>query len=568
MVQVYLIILSLIFMISGCSAPSSVKRGGLAPEVSSKFDPEGHLGPESSLPNARGLKNAIPSISGAPAIILPPQGEQQNYSISVINVPVADVLFKLASNAGKSLVIDKSVKGTVTANLIQQPLDLILKTLTDQVGATYTVTANNITVKPNLPYWETYHINYVNMKKTSTGTISLNMSVGNGTDASSGNVGSSVSNMTTSTESDFWGALKRNLLSLSYVKQIGSGNSTTENSTSQTTSDNNTAATSPSDSTSGASSDASTGSGFSRVVIDRESGLVSVFTLAKNHKIIQAYLHDALKRSNKQVLIEATVVEVELSDQYQAGVDWKAISGNTTVNQTTTGTHFSGSNGQFNISVGTPSFTNFSLTALQQFGDTKVLSSPRIMAVSNQTALLKVVDNEVYFTVKVDVSTGTGGSGNTVTYDTTVHTVPVGFMMSMTPFVTDSDEISINIRPTLSRVVGYALDPNPDLKKQGIESKIPIIQEREMSSVLTLRNKQTAIIGGLIQDSHANNRSGIPGMSDLPAVGDLFAYRDDKVKKNELLIFIRPVIVNNPDVNFGDLQAYKPFLKTKTTNTE
>ena len=188
------------------------------------------------------------------------------------------------------------------------------------------------------------------------------------------------------------------------------------------------------------------------------------------------------------------------------------------------------------------------------------------MAVSNQTALLKVVDNEVYFTVEVNVETGTNGSGNLTTYQTTVHTVPVGFMMSITPFVTDNNDVSINVRPTISRIIGYRNDPNPTLSEQGIESPIPIIQEREMSTVLKLRNNQTAVIGGLIQDTHSNNRAGIPGLSSVPGIGDLFAYRDDTIKKNELVVFIKPIVIMNPDVNFGDLQSLKPFLNTETMN--
>jgi len=174
-----------------------------------------------------------------------------------------------------------------------------------------------------------------------------------------------------------------------------------------------------------------------------------------------------------------------------------------------------------------------------------------------------VVNNEVYFTIEVNRESATASSAGVTTYETTVHTVPVGFMMHVTPFISD-DEISLNIRPTLSRIVGYVNDPNPDLARESIESKVPIIQEREMDSVLRLRNRQTAIIGGLIQDTHDNQRQGVPGLSDLPWVGDLFSYRDDTVKKSELIIFIRPIIVTNPDVDYGDLQAFKPLMKTKT----
>jgi len=136
-------------------------------------------------------------------------------------------------------------------------------------------------------------------------------------------------------------------------------------------------------------------------------------------------------------------------------------------------------------------------------------------------------------------------------------------MMHVTPFISE-DEISLNIRPTLSRIVGYVNDPNPDLARENVVSQVPIIQEREMDSVLRLRNRQTAIIGGLIQDTNDKSRTGIPGLSQIPWLGDLFSYRDDRVTKSELIIFIRPIIVYNPDVNHGDLQGLKPFMQTQS----
>jgi general secretion pathway protein D len=99
----------------------------------------------------------------------------------------------------------------------------------------------------------------------------------------------------------------------------------------------------------------------------------------------------------------------------------------------------------------------------------------------------------------VNRESATSVSAGVTTYETMVHSVPVGFMMHVTPFITDDGEISLNIRPTLSRIVSYVDDPNPELAKENIVSKVPVIQEREMDSVLRLRDKQTAIIGGLIR---------------------------------------------------------------------
>lgn len=200
---------------------------------------------------------------------------------------------------------------------------------------------------------------------------------------------------------------------------------------------------------------------------------------------------------------------------------------------------------------------------LQQFGNTKVLSSPKIMAVNNQTALLKVVNNEVYFTIEVNREAATTTSAGTTTYETEVHTVPVGFMMSVTPFVSDKDDVSLNIRPTISRIVGYVNDPSPDLARENITSRIPVIQEREMASVLKLKDNQTAVIGGLIEDSNMNDKNAVPWLNEMPVLGDLFSYKDDLATKSELVIFIRPIVVKNPDVDNGDLGSLRSFLKTE-----
>nr|WP_172959722.1 hypothetical protein [Thiomicrorhabdus aquaedulcis] len=141
------------------------------------------------------------------------------------------------------------------------------------------------------------------------------------------------------------------------------------------------------------------------------------------------------------------------------------------------------------------------LALLKQFGDSKVLSSPKIMAINNQTALLKVVENLVYFTVDVTTTAATTtGAAPTSTYETQVNTVPVGFTMSVTPFVSADGDVTLNVRPTISRLISYIADPNPAFNDPTltapVQSLIPVIQEKEMSSVLKLRDRQTAIIGG------------------------------------------------------------------------
>jgi len=548
----------IVTLLIGCSGAESVKREPLAPKVAKQFEVKGHLSPEQSLADSGESIASIPDLVTMEAINIDPSQFTlpKRYSVSAIDVPVGDLLFNLAKDAGMQLDLAANVQGNISINAIDQPLEPIMQRVVQQVGAIYEVVGNTIKVRLDQPFWKSYEIDYVNVVKHINDLTVMKMSVGNvaGTASSSGEDASKFT-LESSATHDFWQTLKTNISAMARLEN--------QSASTQTTDTANTDVAEEATSTEGEQS-----SVLTNVMTNKEAGMLTVYTTDNQHQQIQRYLQTILHRTNKQVLIEATVIEVELSDQYQAGVDWSALKstaqGTSDIGQNLLGTNLS-TNPNFSVNVSSLGDWNFNLgiKMLQQFGDAKVLSSPKIMAMNNQAALLKVVNNEVYFTVDVNRETATATSAGITTFETTVHTVPVGFMMHVTPFISE-DEISLNIRPTLSRIVGYVNDPNPDLARENVFSQVPIIQEREMDSVLRLRNRQTAIIGGLIQDTNDKSRTGIPGLSQIPWLGDLFSYRDDRVTKSELIIFIRPIIVYNPDVNHGDLQGLKPFMQTQS----
>jgi general secretion pathway protein D len=208
-----------------------------------------------------------------------------------------------------------------------------------------------------------------------------------------------------------------------------------------------------------------------------------------------------------------------------------------------------------------PDAVNATISLLSQFGDTQVLSSPRLMALNNQTAMLRVVDSKIYFTI--DVEQGFPGTATSPaippTFTSTVHTVPVGFTMAVTPQISESDQVTLNVRPTISRIIRFVNDPNPILAESEVVNAIPEIQIREIESILTVDSGEIAVLGGLMQDTVDSDVVGLPGLGRLPVVGDLFNYRDDNAIKTELIIFIRPVVVRQPSMS-GDLQNYREFL--------
>jgi general secretion pathway protein D len=181
------------------------------------------------------------------------------------------------------------------------------------------------------------------------------------------------------------------------------------------------------------------------------------------------------------------------------------------------------------------------------------------MALNNQTALLKVVDNIVYFEVSSSASQGTTG-GTLTTVSTTAKTVAVGVVMSVTPQINEDGRVSLTVRPTVTRLrpeQPFVQDPNPVLL---IPNLVPQIQVREMESVLQVGSGQTVVLGGLMQDDVRRARQQIPGADELSAAGELLRFRDESVTKTELMIFLRPTVVTNPSLESDELRFFQRFL--------
>jgi len=305
----------------------------------------------------------------------------------------------------------------------------------------------------------------------------------------------------------------------------------------------------------------------SSVVVNVEGGLIAVRATGRQHEKVSEFLDLVLHSAKRQVLIEATILEVRLSNEYQQGINWSRLTGNLRLNQQQVGSPALPSGvtpgttpGIFVLNYLKDSFST-TIQLLESFGKVKVLSSPKISVLNNQTAMLKVVDNNVFFTIKVTpaVISSTGTVTTPATYESKLETVPVGFVMSVTPQISDSDEITLNVRPTITRIVGYVQDPNPALATANVQSRVPVIQARELESIMKVSSGQVAVMGGLMQDSVDNLKDGVPGLSSLPVVGNLFSYRNETSSKTELVIFMRPVVVKDASID-GDYRDYRYLL--------
>jgi general secretion pathway protein D len=445
---------------------------------------------------------------------------------------------------------------------------------------------------PDTPYTKTYAVNYVNVTRNTTSSVGVaaeiastgggGISTGTGTTATgmgSGNASTGNSSTTTvasESNNDLWSVLADNIRTI----LAGTRAVTQSNAERAARLDAEKAARSERVSQAEAASKAGAGAanlftaafanqpigdGKYDVAVNPVAGTITVLGTAKQQELVQQYLDRVMQSAQRQVLIEATIVEVALKDQYRMGIDWsKALQGATgwSINTLGGGTNaLAGALTPFIQATYTNSGSNgftAAIDLLESFGNTRVLSSPKLMALNNQTALLKVVNNLVYFTVKAD-TISTANVGTTTTYTTTPQTVPVGIVMSVLPQINENGMVSLTVRPTISRQVGSVQDPNPDLKDAGVTNSVPVIQVREMESLLQVRSGQTVILGGLILDDRQDARDGIPGLSRPENIGWVFGQHERTNSQNELVIFLRPIVVRDASLE-GDLAHYRRYL--------
>ena len=521
----------LVFIFSGCSSVSStIEQNGA------------HL----STPEPTVAETIPEPITTLPAPPAPPQEAEQAllFSVVVIDIPIKDVLFVLARDAKINMDVHPELEGKITINAIDQTIEQILHRISLQADIRYAINSGLVSVMPDTPYMKSYDIDYPNMARSSRSNVSIATEVattGAGADSDSaggagdGNISStSISNVS---NNDFWNRLIANIAAL-----LRGGDSLAKLNDTNDDASNDTLS----------------------IIANPEAGSIDIRANNKQHGEIQHYIDNTMERALRQVLIEATIVEVTLNDEFQAGVDWNKVA--------TDGEGFSFSQNLLGANLAnSPVFElgysnnindvldiSSAVRMLSLFGNTKVLSSPRLMVLNNQTALLKVVDNRVYFTTTVE--TDRPDNGPIIrTFETEINTVPVGFVMSVTPQISREERVTLNARPTISRILGFVKDPNPAIQEAGIQNLIPEIQVREMESILKIQSGNIGIIGGLMQDSIESNTQGVPTLSKIPGLGKLFSYEADKSKKSELVIFIRPVVVQEASLK-KDLKQYSRYI--------
>ncbi len=525
---------------------------------------------------------AIPKpVTQVPPLPAPkPAPKAELYSVSVVNVPVQEILFALARDAKLNVDIHQGISGNITLNAIDQTLPQILSRISRQVDMRYEIQGHTIAVMPDTPFLRNYKIDYVNMSRDTSGEVAISAQIsGSSTSTSGTGTGSGTttttafgSNNTSSTKvintakNRFWETLVQNVKDIlretDKVILEGAEPGATRAAT----------ASGAPPAAGGTAPDLAPPAGrrvtfreASSVIANPESGVITVRATSRQHERIQEFLDSVMANAKRQVLIEATIVEVQLSDNYQQGIDWRILN---------TGAGFSFELPGINPpSGGDPAFgvltyddpetsfgsVNIAIKLLETFGTTRVLSSPKLSVINNQTAILKVVTNQVYFTVSATDSTVSNGVVVPGVTTATPNTIPVGLVMSVTPQISDTDTVILNLRPTISRQVGSARDPTPSLT---IPNLIPIIQTNEMESVMKVESGQIAVMGGLMQDQRNDTDDMVPYIGYIPWLGEAFTFRNDTTTKIELVIFLRPVVVKNPSLD-GDYASFRKQIPSE-----
>ena len=509
----------------------------------------------------------ISSVLPKPKATLRPE----TYSVVVNNVKVQELLFALARDAKLNIDIHPGIGGVVTVNAIDQTLPQLLSRIAKQVDMRWELDGPNLVVMRDSPYLHVYKIDYVNMDRKTAGTVGVSGQVASGAASGGGGGGGGGSNtstitVTNSANNTFWTTLERNVKDiLRETDKIVPASGTP--GAQQTAPARAPAA------AQGASGSAQTEAPVeasanitfreaASVISNPESGVIIVRATSRQHEKIQEFLDQVMANARRQVLIEATIAEVQLNNQYQQGIDWMALrtrgASQFTLNQVSAGLpSASAIPNIFTLSAARGVNLLATIKLLESFGTVRVLSSPKLSVLNNQTALLRVVDNLVYFEVKATVTPGNVNTNASIAFNTTPLTVPIGFLMNVTPQISDNDTILLNVKPTITRLLGFVQDPNPNLGN--IPNRVPQTRMREMESLIKINSGQIAVLGGLIEDSINDIEDGIPGLDRIPIISSIFSSRNRSNAKTEMVIFIHPVVVKDPSID-GDYRSFRNAL--------
>lgn len=469
---------------------------------------------------------------------------EPRFDIKVNRAKVRNFFMGLVDDSNYNMILHPKVKGRITLDLKNVTVDEVMVVVRDVYGYDFEKSKTAFSVFPNTMRTRIFAMNYLNVNRTGGSNMSVSSgqvteSVSGTGDNTSTTQSVSGSNLNTESKSEFWVELKESLNALV-------GNKKGRN-----------------------------------VVVSPQSGMVVVRAMPHEIRAVEKFINRTQSFVQRQVIIEAKILEVELSERFQTGINWAAlqtsgadsalvgqtgggsifggsgvtaIAGNTGILNPSalsqvTGTATSAFGGMFSLALNVGSDFSAFIEMLSTQGDVQVLSSPQVSTVNNQKAVIKVGKDEFFIT---DVESNTSTTTATASTQSNVELTPFfsGVALDVIPQISASGEIILHVHPTVSTVTEKTKNISVS---SGTSLSVPlaISSIRESDSIIRAKSGQVVIIGGLMQNTVEQNVSKVPLLGDIPLLGALFRHTQDITKKSELVILLKPIVIDS-DKTMGE----------------
>lgn len=432
-----------------------------------------------------------------------PPATQKRFNVQADNVPLQRFYADLGRSQNINILVDPSITGTLSLNLRAVTIEQVMNAIRDLYDYDYLRTDYGYRVLPNQIQTRIYQLNYLNIDRS--GRSDTTVSSGQITSQENGD-SNRASSVATQYSANFWSGMETTILGL-LNQEAGR-----------------------------------------QVVVNPQTGLLVVRATPRELDIVANFLADAELSLQKQVVIEAKVLEVTLSSEHSSGINWSAFADDLSVSNITSGLGLGGSavqgpadvGGVFSIGVGSNEFGTV-LQLLSNQGDVQVLSSPRVATVNNQKAVIKVGTDE-FFVTEVNSSTGDSNGDGIVesTPEFTLSPFFSGIALDVTPQISANDNVILHVRPSVTDVE----ERTKVINVGGATYDLPLAfsSVRETDSVIRASSGQIVVIGGLLSQQQTGSSTGIPVLSRVPGFNWLFGQQRDSQAKSELVILLKPIV--------------------------